>query len=230
MPRPLIGLNCDYAHRPSGEKRLALNVCYPRSVEEAGGVPVLLPWQKPRTLARTLDRLDGLLLIGGDDLDPAVYKARRHPSVKPMDPEREAFDLELARQALSRRIPILGICFGCQLLNIARGGTLVQDIPSEVPGALKHREGWHPVSVAPDSRLRRVLGVSRMGANSFHHQSVGSLGKGLKATAWTSDGVVEGIEDPDHPFLLGVQWHPERCTRSHPLHQRLFQALVKASV
>lgn len=233
--RPRIGLNCDYAHRPSGEKRLALNLNYVEAVEAAGGVPVLLPWQSRTSLRAALEGLDGIVLTGGDDLDPGTYGARPHPAEKPMDPAREAFDLALVREVLRRRLPTLAICLGCQLVNVARGGTLVQDIPSQMPGALPHarlKDGeapWHRVRVAPGSHLAGILGRASLEANSFHHQSVRTPGRGLEVTARAPDGVVEAVEDPGHPFLLGVQWHPERCYRERPAHRRLFQALIAAA-
>lgn len=232
MPHPLIGINCDYAHRPSGEKRVALNVNYARAVEDAGGVPVLLPWQKPKALAAALDRLDGILLTGGDDLDPRLYGRRRRPETRLLDPERQAFDLALTRLALRRRLPVLGICYGCQLLNIVRGGTLIQHIPAEVPGALPHgtaegEKAQHRVVLAPGSRLAAALGVRELTVNSFHHQAVEGMGRGLLATACAEDGVIEGIEDPGHPFLLGVEWHPDRD--GTPSSKRLFKALIRAA-
>lgn len=225
MPRPLIGINTDYAHRPQG-KRLALDLHYVRAVEEAGGAPILLPWQSGATLDETLSRLDGALLVGGDDMDPAAYGAALHAATKPIDPERQAFDLLLTRRLMERRIPTLGICFGCQLLNVALGGTLMQDVPAHSGGA------WHPVSVEPGSLLARALGIGgeeSLEANSYHHQAVDRPGHGLRVTARTPDGVAEAVEDPGHPFLLGVQWHPERC-RERPAHARLFHALVRASL
>ena len=226
---PLVGITMDYAHRPSGEKRLALNLSYIRAVEAAGGIPVLLPWQSSRSLTGLLPRLDRLILVGGDDLEPSVYGQKPGPALTLIDPERQAFDLELTKRALKRGLPILAICAGCQTLNVVRGGDLVQDIPRQVPGALVHAGGaWHPVDVQAGSRLGKVLGRRSLRTNSYHHQSVGRLGRGLKAVAHTQDGVVEGIEDPDHPYLLGVQWHPERCWKEIPAHGRLFKMLCKS--
>ncbi len=228
---PLVGINMDYAHRPSGEKRLALNLCYIRAVEAAGGIPVLLPWLQPRTLAKLLPKLDRLVLVGSDDLDPALYGQKRRPEVTLLlDPERQAFDLELVARAWKRGLPTLAICGGCQVLNVARGGSLIQHIPAQVPGALEHAKGriWHRVRVEKGSRLGRLLGRSSLSTNSYHHQAVDRLGRGLQAVAWSSDGVVEGIENPDHPYLLGVQWHPERCWNEKPAHGALFRALCKS--
>ena len=236
MPaRPLIGINCDYAHRPSGEKRLALNLCYVRAVEDAGGTPGLLPWQSRASLRRALAAVHGVLLTGGDDLDPGLFGQKPHPALNPVDPERQAFDLVLVREILARRLPTLALCLGCQLLNVALKGGMVQDIPSQVPKALRHSKSariprpWHRVKLLKASKISKILGCNSFEVNSFHHQSVGSPGRGLVVSAWAPDGVVEGIEDPRHPFLLGVQWHPERIYRERPVHARLFRALVLAS-
>ena len=237
MPRPLIGLNCDHAHRaPYGrvEKRLVLNLTYVQAVTDAGGIPVVLPWQNPKAIPGLLKGLDGLLLTGGDDPDPKLYGRKLHPAEVLMDPERQAFDLALIRAVLKRRMPVLAICLGSQMLNLVRGGTLVQDIPSQVRGAGAHKPvkgvpPWHAVRIQRGSRLAGILGTSSLAANSFHHQAVGEVGRGLKAVAHAPDGVVEGIEDPGHPFLVGVQWHPERCYRERPHQARLFRALVLAA-
>jgi len=225
----LVGLNMDYAHRASGEKRLALNLNYARAVEAAGGVPVFLPWQSPRSLSRLLGRLDRLVLVGGDDLEPSLYGQRPRPELTLIDPERQAFDLELTRRALKRGLPTLAICAGCQTLNVVRGGDLIQHIPAQVEGALPHGGGaWHRVDVQSGSRLGKILGRSRLSTNSYHHQAVGRPGRGLRIVARSADGVVEGIEDPDHPYLLGVQWHPERCWTEKQVHGALFRSLCKS--
>ena len=222
MPRPLIGVNVDHAHRPSGAKRLAADWAYSKAVEDAGGTPVLLPWMGTKALDRALDAVDGILLIGSDDLDPVLYGQVPHPKVAIMDPDRQAFDLALASKVLQRRLPVLGICGGCQLLNVARGGSLVQHLEG-------HKEKRHRVALEPGSRLGRILGPARAETNSFHRQAVLEPGRGLEVVARSADGTVEAVEDPDHPFLLGVQWHPEKTYRGRPREARLFRALISAS-
>lgn len=222
MSRPLIGINLDYAHRPSGAKRLAVDWAYPKAVEDAGGTPVLLPWMSAKPLDRALDALDGVLLVGGDDLDPALLGQLPHPKVTIMDPDRQAFDLLLASKVLRRRLPVLGICFGCQLLNVARGGSLIQHLEG-------HRDVRHRVDVEPGSRLSGILGGPRLETNSYHHQAVALPGRGLEVAARSADGTLEALEDPGHPFLVGVQWHPEKSYRQRPREARLFRAFVRAS-
>ncbi len=210
----------------------AVPTAYAEAVWRAGGVPFLLP--NLSAAAHTfLDRIDGLLLSGGGDVHPKRYtEAPRHPSVYGVDPERDALEVALARAALERGMPVLAICRGVQVLNVALGGTLVQDIESEVPGALIHSTPdddpsvRHPVDIAPSSLLARVLGATRLEVNTFHHQAVEQLGEGLCAVAQSPDGVVEGVEGEGRGFVLGVQWHPELLTSPH---DRLFGAFVQAA-
>jgi putative glutamine amidotransferase len=208
---------------------------YVRSVIRAGGVPVLVAQTAPGAAAdRLLDGLDGLLFSGSADLDPRRYGERRHPRATRLHPDKEASDVRLIRKALARDMPILGVCGGLQLLNVALGGSLIQDIPSQIRGALPHRadreapRADHAVLIRPGSLLRRILRVRRLGVNSSHHQAVHALGRGLRECARSRDGLVEAVESAAHRFALGVQWHPERLGRRR-LHRRLFGALVRAA-
>ena len=213
---------------------------YVRAVETAGGLPFVLapgkPEDAPALAAEYLDRVQALLLSGGADIDPALYGEARHPTVKRVYPERDAFELALCREALRRDMPILAICRGHQLLNVATGGTLVQDIASQVKAAAVHdpdQERWercHDVALLPGTRLREILGQERVAVNSFHHQAVKVMGQGLVLSArGCDDGVIEGMEMPDRKFVIGVQWHPESFWDRPPGFQPLFQALVNAA-
>lgn len=202
-----------------------LPVPYARSVERAGGVPVLLP--PPATL-RGLDtlvsRLDGVVLAGGSDLDPELYGAVRHPETGPPQPHRDRFELALARAAVDADLPFLAICRGMQVLNVARGGALVQHLPEAV-GHKEHAPapglvGSHPVRISEGSLIGGILGASS-DVPTYHHQAVSRLGKGLTAVAWAEDQVVEAVELQGHRFGLAVQWHPEEGD-----DKRLFEALV----
>jgi putative glutamine amidotransferase len=177
--------------------------------------------------------VEGVLLSGGADVDPGHYGEQRHETVTRVVPERDAFELALCRESAARDRPLLAICRGQQVLNVARGGTLIQDIPSEVLGAGDHdpeRERWqaaHEVRILPGTRLREILGTERVAVNSFHHQAVRDLGQGLVTSALAvDDGVVEAIEATGTRFLLGVQWHPEAFWNREPSFQPLFEALV----
>jgi gamma-glutamyl-gamma-aminobutyrate hydrolase PuuD len=210
---------------------------YVLSVERAGGrARVLEVSESPRAV---LEQVDAVLLTGGGDVDPVLYHEPRHPSVTDAEPGRDEFEIDLARRALSADIPLLAICRGAQILNVAAGGTLVQDIPSAIDTKLAHNVTRpkdcvaHPIRIEPDSRLRAALGPAVDAAcscrvNSRHHQSVGRIGDGLIASALAEDGVIEAIESPRARFCVGVQWHPENFWRTGEFDD-LFTAFVTAA-
>jgi putative glutamine amidotransferase len=166
-----------------------------------------------------LAAVDGILLTGGGDVDPALYGEPVHPAFSAAEPGRDRFEIELAREALAADLPLFAICRGIQVLNVARGGTLVQDIPNQLPGSLQHKLAEppssiaHDIAVTPGSLIDTVLGEAvhggRCAVNSRHHQSIKAAGQGLIVTAVAPDGIIEAVEDPGHRFCLGVQWHPE---------------------
>ena len=197
---------------------------YVRAVETAGGRALLVP-PSEHAVEQTLDALDGLVFSGGADLDPAGYDADPHPETNGIRPERDRAELTLMGAALERDMPILAVCRGMEIMNVLRGGDLVQHLP-EVVGDEKHKHtpgvfADHDVSVADDSRLARILG-DRAPVKSHHHQGVGRVGDGLVETAWAEDGTIEGLEDPERSFALGVLWHPEEDEDA-----ALFRALVE---
>jgi putative glutamine amidotransferase len=234
--RPLIGVTTSELRASSAgtlrrhgdppHPEMALGMTYLRAIEAAGGIPVVLP---PIGDAEAfLDRLDGVCLSGGPDLDPVAYgAAERHIELGPTEPDLDAFELALARAADARGVPILGVCRGAQALNVARGGTLHQHIPA-------HRQTepatamTHTVHVAEDSRLAALVGVRPLRVNSFHHQAVDELGRGLRAVARAADGTIEAIEGAGPRLVLGVQWHAEGLVHE-PRHLALFSALVAAA-
>lgn len=207
---------------------------YLASIERAGGHPrVLDVSDSPR---KVLNEVHGVLLTGGGDVDPVFYGEERHPSVEDAEPGRDEFEIDLARRAVEAHTPLLAICRGAQVLNVAMGGTLVQDIPSAVETELPHsiqepkHEVAHDVVVAEGSKLARVLGAAVSSAhtcrvNSRHHQSVGRIGQQLAAAATAPDGIVEAIEAPDAEFCIGVQWHPENFWRTGEFAD-LFESFV----
>jgi len=208
-----------------------LNHAYLASAEAAGLVPVIVPpLGQLDGIHRILDSVDGVILSGGEDVDPARYGARRHVASHEPHGPRDACELELARQAHERRLPLLAICRGIQLLNVALGGTLIQDITSEVPGALAHNvsdrrdERVHEISLTPGSRLAESLGTGEARVNSIHHQALDRIGAGLNVSARATDGIVEGVEWHDENWwAVGVQWHPEELTGTpEPWDRRLF--------
>jgi putative glutamine amidotransferase len=202
---------------------------YADAVQNAGGLALILPpddgaIENPDQL---LDRVDALLLAGGSDVDPASYGAKRHPETHGTRPERDRFELALAHRALERDMPVLGICRGMQMLNVARGGTLEQHLPDAV-GHGNHRHtpgtfGDHEVRLEPGSLAHRAAGAETVPVKSHHHQGIGELGEGLSVTGWSvEDETVEAIELPDRRFALGVLWHPEEDMKS-----RVIATLVK---
>jgi putative glutamine amidotransferase len=213
-------------------RELALGLSYPQSLERAGAMPVILPPLLPEVIDLLVARLDGLLLTGGPDLHPGTYGKTPHPALGPTEREIDAFELALIRAAERRGLPVLAICRGMQALNVALGGTLVQDLPSERPGGLTHRQEeagrvpTHPVRLAEGSRIARIAGTTEIEVNSFHHQAIDRLGAGLRPAGWAPDGVIEAVEDPTARFVVGVQWHAESLSESQPVQADLLAAFV----
>jgi putative glutamine amidotransferase len=213
---------------------LALGVAYLEAVQAAGGLPMVLAPLPTRGVEALLDRVDGICLSGGPDLEPSWYGADAHPELGPTEPEVDVFELSLARAARRRGLPVLAICRGLQILNVSRGGSLMQHLPERVGADIAHRqtepasETTHSVQIAPRSLLATLIDDERADVNSFHHQAIDRLGTGLQAVAWSEDGVVEGIEAPGDVFTVGVQWHVE-CLTDRPEHASLFTALVDSA-
>jgi putative glutamine amidotransferase len=233
MTKPIIGIASDIQHVPGERERAFVYLPYVEALRRSGAIPILIPPQ-PENAIDIVESLDGILLAGGDDCDPALYGEERHPSVEPMaDPRRQANDLTLARVARERGIPTLGICLGLQMMNVAGGGTLVQDIASELETEIEHASipedrGRHDVIVQEGTQLAGILPAVELNVNSSHHQAIGRVADGLRITAHAPDGIVEGLEDPRHPFYVGVQWHPEDMTGEGSASS-IFGAFVEAA-
>jgi putative glutamine amidotransferase len=225
MKKPLIGINCKII-TDDGDQYYKLDRNYVRSVEQAGGEPVLMPaFPDAAAVRKFLDRLDGVLFTGGPDINPCRFDQKKHPKADLMHEDREKSDFLALREALKRDLPTLCICCGHQELNVALGGSLHQHV-YDLPGVKKHSEGaTHPVAMTGESRTRDILGVPRPTVNSWHHQAIQKVGRGLVVTAESPDGLIEGVELPDHRFMIGVQWHPERMQNDRR-QQSLFRALV----
>jgi anthranilate synthase component 2/putative glutamine amidotransferase len=224
--RPLIGITTyqDQAAWSIWQQRASLiPQTYVDSVVRAGGTPLLLPPQ-PGGVDRVLDALDGLLLAGGSDIAPARYGADPDPRTGAPHEDRDSWEFELLAAALDRDLPVLGVCRGMQLLNVALGGDLIQHLPDQSHQILPARFVRQPVRIRRGSRLGDILGAST-DVSCYHHQAVGRLGTGLQPAAWSADETVEAVELPDHRFALGVQWHPE----TDPDDLRLFAAFSAAS-
>jgi len=206
---------------------------YADAVTAAGGIPLILPpsadWHR-----EILDILDGLIVSGGEDVEPQRYGQEPHPTVQWVDPVRDEFEFEVVRYAFDRDRPLLGVCRGAQVLNVAAGGTLVQDLASQHQELASHTQdqlhtATHAVELAPATRLRAAIGAASLSVNSGHHQAIHTVSARLKPVAWASDGVIEAAESPDRTWIVGVQWHPEMLYAEHAEHRRLFEALVQVA-
>lgn len=228
--RPRIGISSAPAVH-DGRRFDRVNRWYVDAVSRAGGLPLILATLAPEYAEETLAAIDGLLLTGGGDVSPWLYDAEPAPEVYDVDSSRDSWELALIRGA-EDRLPVLGVCRGAQLLNVAAGGTLIQHLPdvTDEPHRLRERdqEVVHTVDLASDSHLAEILGHRRVGVNSIHHQAIGQVGAGLRAVAWAPDGIVEAVERTDGAPVVAVQWHPESLIDLAP-HGRLFLWLTRSA-
>jgi putative glutamine amidotransferase len=238
---PVIGIltRQDYSAAWAGYRLYGQGSAYSQSVALAGGASILIPLELGERAWRSIyRRLDGLLLPGGVDVAPAYYGEEPHPRLGAVNGALDEAELVLTRWALEEDLPLLGICRGIQLINVAAGGSLYQDLAAQYPGASRHRYGspqyppehrGHPVLIEPGSRLAEAMGALDVPVNSRHHQAVKDVAPGFAVTARAPDGVIEGIEKPGAPFTVGVQWHPENLAADDPQMLGLFQAFVQAA-
>jgi putative glutamine amidotransferase len=225
MPRhPLVAVTAT-TRTDDGVQRVRLSAAYLQALEAAGLTPIVVPpllADRDDAAHAILDVASGLVLTGGEDVDPARFGATRHPQLGTVHADRDATELALIRDACARKLPVLAICRGIQVLNVALGGTLIQDIPSEHPSPVAHdgdgprNARTHTVRLAPDTRLARAIGRNEILVNSFHHQAIATRAAGLIETAVAPDGVVEAVETPmdNSWWVIGIQWHPEDLVRS----------------
>lgn len=237
MPKPLIGLTTYRNMSEQGYPRFSVSEAYTSSIVSAGACPVMIPLGLPEEpVNELLDRLDGVLFTGGGDISPDQYGQPDHPSIDGIDSDRDQVELEIIAQAIHKGLPLMGICRGLQIINVALGGDLYADILEQHAQALKHqyypdypREYLaHDVSIEPSSLLVKVFSDGRVPVNSLHHQGVRKLAPGLKPAAFAPDGIIEAFEITGHPFGLAVQWHPENL-QEHENMRDLFRIFVEAS-
>ncbi|ABO51397.1 peptidase C26 [Desulforamulus reducens MI-1] len=229
---PIIGITSSYDDKTG---RTFLSRDYIQAVTAAGGLPLVLPCILPESsVPFLLELVDGLILSGGVDVDPLIFGEEPHPQMGEICPERDKFEFTLTKQALGQDLPILAICRGVQMLNIVAGGSILQDIGATVQCPVKHSQeaprwyGTHTINILPESRLAKIWG-KKMVVNSYHHQAVGTVGKGFIVSAWSVDGVVEGMESTTHSFVLGVQCHPECMWEKDTVIFQLFREFVQAA-
>ena len=236
-PVPACTVAVTASIRPDGDtSRVRLTAAYVTALENAGLIPLIVPpLSNDRAAASILGSVSGLVLTGGEDVDPSRYGEDRHEKVRSVNAARDATEAALIQEAKARRIPVLAICRGIQILNVALGGTLIQDIPSQCTTAIVHDEEGardsrsHEIAIEPGSLIARAIGTEHCTVNSFHHQSVKRVADGMRITARSPDGVVEGIESTDKTWwAMGVQWHPEEMTESsEPWDRGLFRAFAR---
>lgn len=215
---------------------IVLQQCYARAIQEAGGVPLILPISSSPTVLRQMaNRLDGILVSGGNfDIHPRLYGEEATNKLGEIKEERTRFELGLISSALERDLPLLGVCGGAQAINVALGGSLYQDIASQIPEAGQHQQGklkeigGHKIKVHDGTKLKLIVKQEKLEVNTTHHQAVKKLGRGLIVNATAEDGVIEGIESTKHFFVLGVQWHPEFLTERDVLQRKIFASLISA--
>ncbi len=240
MSRPVIGITASIDQRsPAFGETYSLTRKYAEGVLQAGGVPLIVPHNLDEaSLRAVLDRIDGVLLSGGGDIDPAVFSEDAHPATGEIESDRDRVELTLTRWVVDSDMPLLAICRGIQVLNVALGGSLVQDIPSQVPDALQHSFDRkttprnylaHPVKIEPGSQLAHIMQLEVAQTNSWHHQAIKQVASRLQVTAVAPDGVIEAVEVPGQRLAIGVQWHPEWLFEEKPEHRRLFEELVRVS-
>ena len=240
---PLIGITADLAGVPAKgtraeqEPALFLPQRYCRAIQEVGGIPLILPPIASRNgLRRIVQGLDAILISGGNfDIHPSYYGEKPIRTLGLIKKERTEFELELVDLALKQNLPILGICGGAQAINVALGGSLYQDIATQLPNATRHEQGvkrdkgGHPIRIHSGTQLRQIVKRPTMEVNTTHHQAVREVGKGLAINATAEDGLIEGLESSNHRFVLGVQWHPEILAHKDPCERRIFSSFIAAA-
>ncbi len=242
--RPVIGIATQTLPAVHGERQACwlMGRSYIEELRKVGAVPWVIPLvpHDPDTLQEIFDRLDGVFITGGVDVDPTRYGEPKTSLCGTTDPDRDAVEIALLKHAMNRNLPVLAVCRGIQILNVTLGGTLYQDVSAQVPSALKHdyfptparpsrKYLAHDIAVTSGTRLAHLLGDSRVPVNSMHHQAIKDLAPALITTARAPDGIIEAVEGTDTQFLVAVQWHPEELTETHPGQARLFTAFADAA-
>lgn len=229
--RPVIGITCSFEYT---NNRFQLGGDYVDAVRDAGGIPLILPHQD-NSIDEILNVISGLLLSGGGDIDPYHTGKEPWPQSGSIDPHRDAFELAITAKALAANMPLLGICRGMQVMNVAAGGDICQDIYRSLPEAYKHTQEaprWYPthsIKIVEKTLLKKIIGLDELRVNSFHHQSINHAAPGFVVSAYSSDGIAEAIEGVGQNYALGVQFHPENMFKHYPIMLNLFKSHIDAS-
>jgi putative glutamine amidotransferase len=234
--KPIIGITGAYVKHNDNMEGVYVHHDYHKCVAANGGIPIILPYINPEISLETLPLCDGIILSGGEDVDPKLFGQDPHLQLGPTTPERDLAEIALVKYALENNIPLFAICRGVQILNVALGGTLIQDIPSQVKEPIQHSQqndrshDTHWVTISRDSKLFEIVGSDRVRVNSLHHQAIGRVANDLRVVAQSSDGIVEAVEYI-YPttFTVGVQWHPESMARTNPTMNDMFKEFIKSS-
>lgn len=234
--KPVIGITGAYVYHNKFMEGTYVHHDYQKAIADNGGLPIVLPFVKEDLASIMVDQCDAILLSGGEDIDPIVFGMDPHPKIGDTIILRDKVELGILERAMERNIPILAICRGIQVLNVALGGTLIQDIPSQVEGAIKHLQSvnrsWdtHWVTIKDNSKLASIIGETKTRVNSLHHQAIDLVGENLEVVAQSSDGIIEAVEHKNYQnFLLGIQWHPESMAASNEKMNRIFAELINST-
>lgn len=234
MTPPLIGITSDY-DEINGQNSFLIKKSYVAAVEDSGGIPLLLcPTKNENSISRFINLIDGLLISGGGfDIDPKYFGEVPHPKLGKIQPDRTDFEIKLLKLSIEKKMPVLGICGGHQLINVYFGGNLYQDIPSQYSEKINHKQStpsdipYHKIEIHPSTRLSRISSINSTVVNSTHHQSIKKIGSGLKISAVAEDGVIEAIESNGDDFIVGVQWHPERIYNKDSCSKNILTEFIK---
>lgn len=237
MRKPVIGITSAYVKHNENMEGVYVHHDYHRAVAANGGIPIILPYINQEMAFEMLALVDAVIISGGEDVDPNLYGQDPHRNLGPTILERDLTEIAIAKYAIEHDIPLLGICRGSQILNVALGGTLIQDIPSQAPEAIQHNQkvarnkDAHWVSILPDSKLFQIFGTDRVRVNSIHHQALDIIADDLRVVARSADGIVEAVEYANSSkFAIGVQWHPESLAPTNETMNRLFKEFIASSV